>query len=214
MDEGVAMGNASQMRTAVEASLRREIVAAAGEELRIWGFERFNAAAVAGRAALAPDVVNELWGSTEELAIDAINGLGGLVVHIPDTGSLRSDLASLLSFVADYFNSETGRSLLRSAVIAPAQWAPTNVRTHLWLTSGKALRIIFERAERRNETRPGIDHNTTLQLATGPLFLRALYSNEAIDPAECTQIADMVWHAVRRVDAPTSDSAGPEPAAQ
>jgi hypothetical protein len=48
------------------------------------------------------------------------------------------------------------------------------VRTYFWKAHMDAVRIIFERALRRNEIRAGIDHNTVLQLATGPLFLRGL----------------------------------------
>jgi hypothetical protein len=67
------------------------------------------------------------------------------------------------------------------------------------------VRVIFERAERRNETRRGIDHNTALQLATGPRFLRGLYSNDPIDTTQlCTLIADLVWRAMRSDGAPPS----------
>jgi hypothetical protein len=186
----------------VEASLRRDILAAAVAELRTWGFERFSFEAVADRAELPPEVVRDLWSSTEKLVVDALVQLCGLTVRVPDTGSLKNDLVGLLTAFADYFNTDIGRSLLRTAVIGPDQCAPTGVRAHLWRTSGKALRVIFKRAERRNEIRQGIDHNIALQIATGPLFQRALYSNDPIDTAFCAHIADLVWHAVRRQDAP------------
>jgi len=184
----------------VEAVLRRDILAAAVAELRTWGFERFSVEAVADRAQLHPQVVRELWSSTEKLVVDALVQLCGLAVRVPDTGSLKRDLTGLLAAFADYFNTDVGRSLLRTAVIRPDQCAPTSLRAHLWRTSGRALRVIFARAERRNEIRQGIDHNTALQIATGPLFLRALYSNDTIDTMYCAQIADLVWRAVRRED--------------
>jgi hypothetical protein len=128
-----------------------------------------------------------------------------LAVRVPDTGSLEQDLAGFLKSFANYFNTDVGRSLLRTAVIEPDQYAPTSVRSHLWHDSANALRVIFERAELRNETRPGIDHNIALQIAIGPLFLRALYSNDAIDTTGfCTQIVDLVWRAVRREDVPSA----------
>jgi hypothetical protein len=91
--------------------------------------------------------------------------------------------------------------VLRTGVIGSKNWAPTSVRTYFWKARVDALRIIFERAERRNEIRRGIDHNTALQLATGPLFLRGLYSNDPIDTEQlCTLLADLVWRAMRRED--------------
>jgi hypothetical protein len=35
--------------------------------------------------------------------------------------------------------------------------------------------------------------------------MRALCSNHPIDTAFCAQIADLVWHAVRREDAPPAE---------
>jgi hypothetical protein len=76
------------------------------------------------------------------------------------------------------------------------------VRTYFWKAHIDAVRIIFERALRRNEIRAGIDYNTVLQLATGPLFFRGLYSNDPIDTTQlCMPFADLVWRAIRREDA-------------
>ena len=191
--------------TTIEPLLRREILAAAVEELRLSSFERFSVESVAGRAALAPGVVRELWSCPEQLVVDAVVELCDLVLLVPNTGSLRSDLAGLLTSLADCFNTDIGRSLLRTGVIGPDEWAPTGVSNYLWTTSVEAVRVIFERAERRNETRPGIDHNIALQLATGPLFSRGLYSNDPMETTQfCTLIADLVWRAVRRDDAPAA----------
>lgn len=194
--------NASPQETAVEHQLRRAILAAAVEELQMWSFERFSVETVADRAAVDPDVVHRLWNSAEQLMVDALVDHCDQIVIVPHTGSMRSDLAGHLASLAKYFNTAIGRSLLRTGVIGPKNWAPTSVRTYFWKARVDAVRIIFERAERRNEIRGGIDHNTALQLATGPLFLRGLYSNDPIDTTQlCTLLAELVWRAVRREDA-------------
>ena len=194
--------DASPEETAVEDQLRRAILAAAIDELQKWSFERFNVETVAARVAVHPDVVHRLWNSAEQLMVDALVDHCDQIVIVPHTGSLRGDLAGHLASLAEYFNSAIGRSLLRTGVIGPKNWAPASVRSYFWKARVDAVRVIFERAERRNEIRQGVDHNTALQLATGPLFLRGLYSNDPIDTTElCTLIAELVWRAVRRDDA-------------
>lgn len=194
--------DASPQETAVEHQLRRAILAAAVEELQMWSFERFSVETVADRAAVDPDVVRRLWSSAEQLMVDALVDHCDQVVIVPHTGSMRSDLAGHLASLAEYFNTAIGRSLLRTGVIGQKNWAPTSVRTYFWKARVDAVRIIFERAEGRNEIRGGIDHNTALQLATGPLFLRGLYSNDPIDTKPlCTLLAELVWRAMRYEDA-------------
>jgi len=194
--------DASPQEPAVDQRLRRAILAAAVEELQLWSFERFSVEAVADRAAVDRDVVDQLWNGPEQLMVDSLVDHCDQIVIVPDTGSLRSDLAAHLSSLASYFNTALGRSLLRTGVIGPKNWAPVSVRTYFWKARVDAVRIIFERAERRNEIRGGVDHNTALQLATGPLFLRGLYSNDPIDTTQlCTLLAELVWRAMRREDA-------------
>jgi hypothetical protein len=192
----------SPQETAVDHPLHRAILAAAVEELQTWSFERFSVESVADRAAVDPDIVHRLWNSTEQLMVDALVDHCDQIVVVPHTGSLRSDLAGHLTSLAEYFNTAIGRSLLRTGVIGPKNWAPASVRSYFWKARVNAVRVIFERAERRNEIRRGIDHNTALQLATGPLFLRGLYSNDPIDTTQlCTLIAELVWRAMRHDDA-------------
>jgi hypothetical protein len=192
----------SPQETAVDHQLRRAILAAAVEELQTWSFERFSVESVADLAAVDPDIVHRLWNSTEQLMVDALVDHCDQIVIVPHTGSLRGDLAGHLTSLAEYFNTAIGRSLLRTGVIGPKNWAPASVRSYFWKARVNAVRVIFERAERRNEIRRGIDHNTALQLATGPLFLRGLYSNDPIDTTQlCTLIAELVWRAMRHDDA-------------
>jgi AcrR family transcriptional regulator len=206
MRGGISSGrperDASPQVTAVQHRLRRAVLDAAIEELQMCSFEGFSVETVADRAAVDRDVVRRLWDSAEQLMVDALVHHCDQIVTVPHTGSVRSDLAGHLASLAEYFNTAIGRSLLRTGVIGPKNWAPTSVRTYFWKARVDAVRIIFERAERRNEIRGGIDHNTALQLATGPLFLRGLYSNDPIDTTQlCTLLAELVWRAMRCEDA-------------
>jgi hypothetical protein len=185
--------------TTEEAELRRAILAAAIEELRVWSFERFSAVTVADRAGVAPEVIDRLWRTTDQLIVDALATHGRQIVVVPNTGSLRGDLTGYLASLAQYVNTAVGRSLLRTAVVGPNNWAPADARRDTWKTIVDATRVIFDRAKGRNEIRADVDHAAALQLAAGPVFMSGLYSNDPIDTARLpTQIADMVWRALRR----------------
>jgi hypothetical protein len=105
--------NALPQEAAVEHQLHRAILAAAVEELEMWSFERFSVETVADRAAVDPDIVHRQWNSAEQLMVDALVDHCDQVVIVPDTGSMRSDLAGHLASLAEYFNTAIGRSLLR-----------------------------------------------------------------------------------------------------
>src|SRR6478672_3877419 len=143
--------DASPPETAVEHQLRRAILAAAIDELQKWSFERFSVETVADRAAVDPDVVHRLWKSKEQLMVNALVDHCDQIVVVPHTGSMRTDLAGHLASLAEYFNTAIGRSLLRTGVIGPNNWAPARVRGDLWQANVDAVCVIFERAQHRSE---------------------------------------------------------------
>jgi hypothetical protein len=178
---------------------RPRLLAAALDELQVWSFERFSVESVADRAGVDTADVHRLWTSPQELIVDAIVDHAREVVCFPDTGCMRRDLAGHLASLAEYVNTPIGRALLRKGVIDPKLWAPADVRGHLWKAYANEARVIFERAERRDEIRPGIARDTVLQMAIGPVCLPALYGNDPIDTAQlCMQTADYVCQVIRR----------------
>ena len=122
----------SRGKTIDETQARVRILAAALDELQVWSFERFSAESVADRAAVDPVDVHRLWTSPEQLIVDAIVDHAREVVRFPDTGCTRRDLAGHLASLAEYVNGPIGRALLRKGVIDPKNWAPSDVRGHLW----------------------------------------------------------------------------------
>src|SRR5262245_17530249 len=116
--------DASPPESAVEHQIRRAILAAAIDELQKWSFEGFSIETVADLAVVDVDVVHRLWNSKERLMVDALVDHCDQIVVVPDTGSMRSDLAGHLASLAEYFNTPIGRSLLRTGVIGPKNWAP------------------------------------------------------------------------------------------
>jgi hypothetical protein len=46
-----------------------------------------------------------------------------------------------------------------------------------------AMRVMIRRATERGELRPGVDEETALDLALGPLYVRTLITRQPIDDA-------------------------------
>jgi AcrR family transcriptional regulator len=174
-----------------------DVVPAALHELQLWGIERFSVEAVAARAGIDIATIKQRWIDKHSLVVDALVAHYDPLVVVTDTGSLRGDLRAHLVSLAEYFNTQLGRSLLRTTVIDGKNVAPISVRGSFWKLRVDAVRAIFERAARRDELREEIDANIALQLLTGPIFLRGLYSNEPIDTADlCDTIVDLVLRAI------------------
>lgn len=182
--------------TAVDTP-RTQIVGAALHELQLWGIERFSVEAVAARADIDIAAIHQRWRSKQALMVEALVEHCNQIVVIPDSGSLHNDLRAHVSSLAHYFNTPLGRSLLRNSVIDAKNAAPGDTRDGFWKMRVDAVRVIFDRAALRDELIDDVDVNIALQLLTGPVFLRGLYSNEPIDTASlCDTVTDLVCRAI------------------
>src|SRR5919109_1255790 len=79
------------------AALEKALLDAAWEELSVQGYARFTMDAVVRRAGTSPSVLYLRWSDRDELAQATIaHRLRELILGIPDTGSLREDVLTLM----------------------------------------------------------------------------------------------------------------------
>ncbi|HNA51546.1 MAG TPA: TetR family transcriptional regulator, partial [Mycobacterium sp.] len=74
-------------------AIREVVLKAAFDELVDRGIDRFTVDRVAKRAGVEPDVIIAMWGDRRILLMDAVLSSSESVIPIPDTGTLRGDLA-------------------------------------------------------------------------------------------------------------------------
>jgi AcrR family transcriptional regulator len=183
---------------AVPPDLRERVLAAGFDELTRWGIERFSVGALAGRHGIDEALILKYWGDGQRLALDLLLRWDDTAKVPPDTGSLRDDLKATAGMVADYVNTRLGRSLLRALVMEDGVLYSDDTRAVFWLRRFSTLRVVMDRAAERGELRDGIEVLAAVQLLVAPINVRALYTAEPISEQYCEEIADLVWHALKR----------------
>ncbi|MCV7179283.1 TetR family transcriptional regulator [Mycolicibacterium sphagni] len=174
------------------------MLAAAYEELSRWGLERFDIPTMCARHKIDESLVSRYWGDSRRLSLDTLLYWSDEILNPADTGSLRTDLQFLAAAVARQVNSGTGRSLLRAMVVDDRAAFADDTRMAFWMRRFAGIRSVFDRAAERGEIRDGVDAIAAMQLILAPINVRALYTEDPVEPQYYEAIADLVWHAIAK----------------
>lgn len=138
------------------AALEKALLDAAWAELVAQGYARFTMDAVVKRAGTSPTVLYRRWSDRDELAQAAIaNALKEARLDIPDTGSLREDVLTLMGMI----NATRARLAITMFAQLADHYQATGTRpgdlTDPQATGRKeATDMIFDRAVERGEVDP------------------------------------------------------------
>ncbi|MEP1123187.1 MAG: TetR/AcrR family transcriptional regulator [Ilumatobacter sp.] len=126
---------------------------------------------------------------------------------VPDTGSLRHDLALYLDRLTAFLASRRGGSLL-SALLDEAGRNP-ELADALYVNISRPARdhlaTVFLRAIERGEARGDLDVDLAIDMAVGPLYVRRLEAVRPFEPDLPVRLAHMVAAAVQS-ERPDSES--------
>lgn len=172
------------------------ILVAVIELLAEEGFGGLTIDAVAARARVGKATIYRRWAGKEPLVLDALTATRE-VMAIPDTGSVRTDLAQVYAQMAEPVNQQTVVRLL------PALAAEAAVNPDLadWLRAFVAdrrapTRAVLERGRARGEIGVDIDLDLCIDLLTGPILYRLLFTGAPVDEALVADTIDLVLRAV------------------
>jgi len=136
------------------------------------GFEAFTIAEVADRAGVHETSIYRRWKTRGALAMDCCLHYVQAAIPTPDTGSLRSDLTTLLDSAVTAYSSPQGRALLRVSTLQDPHIA--TARQQFAQRRFDLARAIFDRAIARGEFPNTGDGKIVLEALLAPLILRAL----------------------------------------
>jgi AcrR family transcriptional regulator len=145
---------------------------------------------IARRAGVHATSIQRRWGSKENVLLDALLTLSQEKVPIPDTGSLRGDLAAFSRSMAGYLAATAGETVVRTLAASEDDASMTANRDRLVLARYEAARVMIDRAAERGELRPGINPQIALELLVGPLHYRALITRHPIDAGYIEEMID------------------------
>jgi AcrR family transcriptional regulator len=161
------------------ARVRSSVLESAFSVLIEKGIHGFAIAEVAARAGVHETSIYRRWGTRTELAVAACLHFADGALPIPDTGSLRSDLAALLRLVGALLASPQGRALLTLSVSREPDVVAA--RRAFWRQRFDRARVMLDRAVSRGEFPGNADPIVFLETLIAPLYLRLLVTDEPLD---------------------------------
>lgn len=126
-------------------------------ELAEVGYSRLAMERIAARAGASKVSLYRRWPSRAELVVAALQHQGLEPEPIPDAGSLREDVLTLLRRAAvllDGVFGEAARGLMADTLTDPARTA--SLRPNMFLARDRVMRELLDRAVVRGEIRAGV----------------------------------------------------------
>ncbi|MEU5992053.1 TetR/AcrR family transcriptional regulator [Spirillospora sp. NPDC047418] len=138
------------------AALEKALLDAAWAELTEHGYARFTMDAVVKRAGTSPPVLYRRWPDRDELVRATIaHTLRANVIDVPDTGSLREDVLSLMREIsATRLQLVTVMSVNLSSYYEETGTNPGDLFDPATTGRKEALDVLFDRAVDRGEIDP------------------------------------------------------------
>ncbi len=177
----------------VRQSVLDATLAVLGED----GFDRFTVANAAQRAGVHETSIRRRWRTKENLICDALLNHSEQHLLIPDTGSLREDLAAFASELAAYNTTLLGRALLRAMATTGDAPALDEARTAFWHRRHELASVMIERAVARGELPEIVDSRLALEALVAPLHFRTLLTDGPLDEDLPRELADLVLDGIR-----------------
>lgn len=179
-------------------AIRGVVLKAAFDELVDRGIDRFTVDRVAKRAGVEPDVIIAIWGDRRILLMDAVLSSSESVIPIPDTGTLRGDLALAFEAAVTIASTREGRRQLYSMLPRGRDFDPTEVQRDFWDNRLIAWAVTFRRAQQRGELREGVDPMAATRMLAAAVNFDVLFADNPISAEYVDQVLDMFLHGVVR----------------
>ena len=193
MGPGAAGRSASRRRG---RALEQALLDAAWEELAEAGYANVTMEGVAARAGTSKPVLYRRWPSRAELVIAAVRAHLPEVTpaSIPDTGSLRGDLAAALAVASRWYDGPVRQAL--HGVMSDFYRDPQlsgSLHADIFGNAAKVMPVILRRAGERGEVDPDQISPRVAMLPFDLFRHEVLTSSAPIPAATVTEILDEVF---------------------
>ena len=144
------------------------------------GYARLTLNQLADRSGVAKTTILRRWPSKAAVAAAGMERLALQSVDLPDSGSLRDDLRTLLHGAADTFARGRGRFVPRLYREAGRHPEIHDLLYTVIHTRRQAYRQILALAIARGELAPSVDQDLLIDLLIGPIWTRLLITRDPI----------------------------------
>ncbi|WP_299049931.1 TetR/AcrR family transcriptional regulator [uncultured Nocardioides sp.] len=189
-----------------DASRDEAILDATLDLLAQVGYDDLTTAEVARRAGAGKATIYRRWPSKADLVVAAVGRMGGdepTLDHLPDTGTLRGDLAAL-------FRPQTPEEDARSLGVMRGLTSLLSQSSELAEAASAAIigpfvdsqRLLMERAVTRGEVPADVDVATVARVTPSMTAFRLAVERRPIDVDELMHLVDVVVLPALRVAPP------------
>lgn len=161
--------------------VRQAVLSATLDELAQRGYDGLSFAAVATRAGVHKTTVYRRWPDRTTLVLDAMLERSRSTVPVPDTGSLHDDLLALADAIAANLSSPQVVAVLRTLVAAGHEPAIAAAASRYWRARFDLVGQVVLRGIERGELPADASSDLIIEVLIGPLYLRALVTQEPLD---------------------------------
>lgn len=193
----------------LQADVTAAITRALFRELAKSGYAALSLEAVAKRAGVGKAAIYRRWPSKLEMVSSLLTEAGIELAEVPDTGSLRGDVAAVL---------EGLRTLLRRPLVsrilpdlhAEMRRTPelaSAVRSRVQLERRNKAQALLRRAIDRGELSPGLDMELALDLLGAPLYWRMIVTGQPTSEGYLERLTTLTLGGLRAL----SDEASQRP---
>jgi AcrR family transcriptional regulator len=172
------------------ARVRADVLESTGQILATVGYEALRVEDVAARAGVHKTTIYRRWPTKAELVMAAVEARSEARVPLPDTGSLEGDLRRFSRSIVDNLRAGGGVAWARTLVIAADGSDELRAAASaFWARRFSIAGEMVRRAVDRAEVPAGTDADALIETLIGPLYVRALLTDGALDRRLADRVA-------------------------
>ena len=168
------------------------ILAATVNVLADVGFGRLTVDAVAAEAGCGKATIYRRWPTKEAMVLDALISKRSPVADV-DTGDLRSDLRQIYANMVSARSQQTTARLLPALVVEAGNDPELEAQLRAFVADRRnPARAAFQRAVARGELPTDTDVELSIDLITGAVMNRLVFTGAVVDDAYLRRVIDTV----------------------
>jgi AcrR family transcriptional regulator len=178
----------------LQPELTRAITGAVLEEWAAEGYGRLSMEAVARRAGVGKSALYRRWPSKQDMALTVVSEFSVARAAVPDTGSLRGDLETVLDALVAWLTHPQFARILPDLVAETVRNPELGRQVDLLIGTPRREQAaaVFRRAAARGEVADDMDLDLVLDLLAAPLYWRLAVRGVAPDPGYLERLIDAV----------------------
>jgi len=180
------------------AEAEKAILAAAYDLLLESGFGAVTVEKIAEQAKVSKATIYKWWPNKAAVVMDSFMSAALSRLPVPDTGSVRNDIAIQVTNLAKFLTSREGKVI--NELIAEGQSDPKlaeEYRSRYFSPRRLESHRILERGVHRGELKQDLDIELTIDLIYGPLFYRLLITGEKLDETFIESLINYAFEGIK-----------------